>query len=591
MDIPCASSTFMVHLFIMKRLFFTLYLTGCLFSMQAQNTTNANFQQYTKGFFERFWKMNPDWASSIGYHRHDSILIIPNDAQRAKEIAFYEKEWKKLQAFPLKQLSDANRTDHQMLTNELQKYLWQLKTLREYEWNPAYFNVGSTFAYIITENYAPLKKRMEAVFHRLKKVPDYYAAAKASIQHPSKEHLQLAIDQNEGTLAVFEKDYVDAVKALRLYPESEELYLKRGEMAAKAVKDYITFLKNYPTDSLRSFRLGAELYADKFRYDIQSQYSADEIYQAALERKSYLHREMYALSAQLWPKYFGSLPMPADSLSAIKKVIDTLSAKHVAQENFKTEIEKQIPALTAFVKEKNLIYLDPNKPLKVRDEPGYMAGVAGASISSPGPYEKNGNTYYNVGTLDGWPADKAESYLREYNHYVLQILNIHEAIPGHYVQLVYSNKSPSLVKSVFGNGAMVEGWAVFSELMMLENGYGNNEPEMWLMYYKWNLRTTCNTILDIGVHTKNMPEADAMDLLVRQAFQQAAEASGKWRRVQVTNVQLCSYFTGFYEILQLREAYKKKYGSKYSVKQFNEQLLQYGSAPVKHISELLLSGK
>ena len=157
---------------------------------------------------------------------------------------------------------------------------------------------------------------------------------------------------------MFEKDYVDAVKALRLYPESEELYLKRGEIAAKAVKDYITFLKNYPTDSLRSFRLGAELYADKFRYDIQSQYSADEIYQAALERKSYLHREMHALSAQLWPKYFGSLPMPADSLSAIKKVIDTLSAKHVAPENFKTEIEKQIPALTAFVKEKNLIYLD-----------------------------------------------------------------------------------------------------------------------------------------------------------------------------------------------------------------------------------------
>lgn len=115
---------------------------------------------------------------------------------------------------------------------------------------------------------------------------------------------------------------------------------------------------------------------------------------------------------------------------------------------------------------------------------------------------KNGTAYYNVGTLEGWEPERAESYLREYNKYVLQILNIHEAIPGHYVQLVYSNKSPSIIKSVFGNGAMIEGWAVYSELMMLENGYGDNEPEMWLMYYKWNLRATCNTILDIGVHTK-----------------------------------------------------------------------------------------
>ncbi|MCC6516725.1 MAG: DUF885 domain-containing protein, partial [Chitinophagales bacterium] len=229
-----------------------------------------------------------------------------------------------------------------------------------------------------------------------------------------------------------------------------------------------------------------------------------------------------------------------------------------------------------------------SKPLKVRNEPGYMAGVAGASMSSPGPYEKNGTSYYNVGTLDGWSAERSESYLREYNKYVLQILNIHEAIPGHYVQLVYSNKSPSIIKSILGNGAMIEGWAVYSELMMMENGYGNNEDEMWLMYYKWNLRTVCNTILDISVHTKDMSKEAALDLLINQAFQQQAEAEGKWKRVQVTSVQLTSYFTGFYEILQLREAYKLQKGAQYSVKEFNEKILSYGSAPVKYIAEMML---
>jgi len=218
-----------------------------------------------------------------------------------------------------------------------------------------------------------------------------------------------------------------------------------------------------------------------------------------------------------------------------------------------------------------------------------MAGVAGASISAPGPYDKNGNTYYNVGSLSGWDKDKAESYLREYNHYILQILNIHEAIPGHYTQLVYANQSPSLIKSLFGNNAMIEGWAVYGERMMLENGYGNNEDEMWLMYYKWNLRSTCNTILDNSVHTRGMTKEQAMDLLVNQAFQQQTEAENKWKRVSVTQVQLCCYFTGYTEIYDFREELKKRMGDKFKLKDFHEKFLSYGSAPVKYIRELMLT--
>ena len=211
------------------------------------------------------------------------------------------------------------------------------------------------------------------------------------------------------------------------------------------------------------------------------------------------------------------------------------------------------------------------------------------------PYETNGKAYYNVGTLEGWSKQDAESYLREYNNYILQILNIHEALPGHYVQLVYSNKSPSLIKSILQNNTMIEGWAVYSELMMMENGYGNPDPnastttpEFWLMYYKWNLRSTCNTILDIGVHTREMSKEEAMDLLTRQAFQQKSEAEGKWHRVQVTNVQLTSYYTGFKEIMDLRTLWQQKQGKNYTLKAFNEKFLSYGSAPVKYIKELML---
>ncbi len=301
-----------------------------------------------------------------------------------------------------------------------------------------------------------------------------------------------------------------------------------------------------------------------------------------------LHREMGKLSKQLWPKYFGKQAMPKDSLELISQMIDTLSAKHVKPDDFQSSIEKLIPKLTDFVKTKNLLTQDASKPLVVRKEPAYMAGVAGASVSSPGPYDKSGNTYFNVGSLSGWAPARAESYLREYNQYLLQILCIHEAIPGHYTQLMYSNKTPSLIKSVLQNGAMIEGWAVFSEEMMLDAGYGNNEPEMRLMWYKWNLRSVCNAILDFSVHTNNMTKEQAVKLLTREAFQQQAEAEGKWKRVTLSSVQLTSYYTGYKEITDLRNDYKKKTGDGFTVKGFNEKFLSYGSAPVKLIKEAMM---
>ena len=222
---------------------------------------------------------------------------------------------------------------------------------------------------------------------------------------------------------------------------------------------------------------------------------------------------MAGITTQLWKKYFPDIAQPTDDLKAIKMMIDRLSMRHVSRDSLIIAIRQQLPTLVNFIKDKNIVYLDPSKPLEVRETPEYMRGVAGASISSPGVFEKSRPTYYNVTPLDEYTEEQAESYLREYNHYMLQILNIHEAIPGHYIQLIYSNQSPSLVKSIFGNGAMIEGWACYTERMMLEEGYGATEqPEMWLMYYKWNLRIACNTILDYSVHTLDMSKEQALDL-------------------------------------------------------------------------------
>lgn len=555
---------------------------------QADSVLNKAFQAYQERFIDQLWKENPDWATSVGYHKYDSVLIVPDSAAAQASLAFAQQQLDSLKTYELSKLSDANQTDYHLIEDYLKSVQWGIKDLKSNQWDPSSFNVSNTFALILNENYAPLESRLRSFSARLGNVPAYYEAAKKQIKDPVPELTALASDQNNGGVSVFEKDFVDSLQKTSIGADEKKVMIARAQTAVKAIKDYAAWLKTLKPEHPRSFRLGEPLYDQKFKYNIQSSFTASQIYDSAVARKAYVHGEMAKISRQLWPKYFGSQPVPTDSLVLISRMIDTLSVKHVKPEEFQAAIEKQLPELIAFIKEKDLLYIDPSKPLVVRKEPAYMAGVAGASISAPGPYDKGGNTYYNVGGLEGWPKDKAESYLREYNHYILQILDIHEAIPGHYTQLVYANQSPSLIKSLMGNGAMIEGWAVYTEQMMLENGYGNNEPEMWLMWYKWNLRAVCNTILDYSVHVKNMSREDAIHMLTKEAFQQQAEAEGKWKRVSVTSVQLTSYYTGYKEIIDLREAYKEKMGKNYSLKAFNEKFLSYGSAPVKYIRQLML---
>ncbi|KAF2506763.1 DUF885 domain-containing protein [Flavobacterium zhairuonense] len=578
----------------MKKLLIPIIAVSLLISCNKNSKTTVDknldrkFDKYKDNFVIELWKIYPGWASGVGYHKLDSVLVVPDSNAKKVELDFANAQLDSLKHYDIESLSDNNKTDFQMIKNQLEGAIFSINELKSAEWNPAEYNVCGSFAEILNGKYDAADVRLHAFNIKMNNIPAYYEAAKKNIKNPTIEHTDLAISQNIGGSTVFEGELNDALSKSKLSETEKKEIQEKAKVSVKAIKDYAEWLKNLPNKTPRSFRLGADLYAKKFNVDIQSSYSADEIYKIAVDHKNDLHDKMFVLADKLWKKYNGNAPKPADKLDLIKQVIDKISLHHTTPEKFQSEIEKQIPELTAYVKAKDLLYIDPSKPLVVRKEPAYMAGVAGASISAPGPYDKNANTYYNVGSMSGWTAENAESYLREYNDYILQILNIHEAIPGHYTQLVYSNQSPSIIKSILGNGAMVEGWAVYAEKMMLESGYKNSD-EMWLMYYKWNLRTTCNTILDNSVHTKEMSKEEAMILLTREAFQQQAEAEGKWKRVTLSQVQLCSYFTGYTEIYNLREELKKQEGDKFNLKKFHEKFLSFGSAPVKYIKELMLS--
>ncbi|MEX5745460.1 DUF885 domain-containing protein [Massilia sp. X63] len=558
----------------------------------SEKRLDRRFDAMSMQYLTALWRIDPEGGIYVGKFDQAANLSIPDAATRAKKLAFANEWLEKFNKLDTRQLSARQRTDLVLLVNKLEKDRWNLTTWREYEWNPALYNVAQPLDLILNTEYAATPQRLRTILKRLADVPAFYQAAQQSIVNPTREHTQLAIAQAPGTIAVL-ADLGKAAQESTLTTQEKAIFALRIANAGTAVIGYVDFLsalEKKATDGLakaRPFRAGKDLYEQKFALEIQSSSSAEQTFRKALATREELLTRMDTISDELWPRYMAGVNKPRDRFQKIGMMIDKLSSRHVARADFLPEIRRQIPALHKFVTEKNLLTLDADKPLEVRETPMYQRGVAGASIDAPGPYRPKDKTYYNVTPLDGLSAEQAESSLREYNEWILQILNIHEAIPGHYAQLVYANRSPSLVKSLFGNGAMVEGWAVYGERMMLENGYGDNAPEMWLMYSKWNLRSVTNTILDYSVHVLGMGQAEAIDLLVRQAFQTRQEADEKWRRVQLTSVQLTSYYSGYEQILALRERRKQQLGERFNLKEFHDQFLSYGNAPVKMISELL----
>jgi hypothetical protein len=554
---------------------------------------NDEFEIFKEAFLDQLWEMSPGWASWAGLHQYDSILLQPTTQNRRMSLITLDELADSLRSFEIRKLSGSDKIDYYLIRDYIESDRWYLQEYKSHEWNPSNFNIAHRAGRIINENFADITTRLRILLAYLKDVPSYYESALKNIKIPTLEHLELGLIQNRGGLTIFGETLLDSLSISNLDDQEKLLLEERIKRTKDAIWKYISSLEEMKSklsvETAKSPRIGKELFFEKYRHDINADYTAEEIYLKALDEKKTLHSQMITISDTIWENYLPGVNKPTDHLVMVKMLIDKISEKHVKREDFFTEIKRQIKVLTDFVNEKDLLTQDPTKPLVVRELPLYMrGGGAGASINSPGPFDKEANTYYNVEPLDGYTDKEAESYLREYNHYILQILNIHEAIPGHYTQLVYGNKSPSVIKSILQNGAMIEGWANYAEIMMLEEGYSVS-PEMWLMRNKWHLRGVTNTILDYSFHTMDLSKDDAMRLMVEEAFQEQTEADNKWRRLNLSSVQLSSYFTGFSQIYELRDEIKQLKGVDFNLKEFHEKFLGYGNAPVKYIRELMLS--
>jgi uncharacterized protein (DUF885 family) len=551
------------------------------------------FGAFQEEFLDAYWKQYPSASIFIGYGKYYDTLVIPSNEAAAATIRFSRRWLDSLKALPYDQLHDNNKISFNIIKNQLETDIWYQEVFKKDEWDASGYNLSGTSFYILNQPYAPLVDRLRILSKHLQHSDVYYDTALKRLRQPTREHIELAILQNEGGISVFEESLQDSIDASHLTDSEKKVLRENVEKTVQAIRQFIQALKNILSEkgyTFRSFRIGKKLFDEKFGYDLVTTFTPDEIYNRAAADKKVYHRTMFGLAERLWPKYYGSQKKPTDTLSIIRSVIDKIDLQHAAPEHFFDSLTNHVRRLKQFILEKDLFDFDTAYPMKVRIMPAYLRGVSVANAEFTPPYQTKGVTYYNIDDLTQYPKDKAESILREYNTYSSQLLSIHEAVPGHCLQGIYNNKnSPDVVRSVFMNGTMVEGWAVYTEGMMLENGWGNHSLEMELIHGKWKLRELSNVMVDYDLHVLNRSRESIMKLLVEECFQTQAQAEEKYHRATVSQVQLCSYYSGYLAIESLREEYKRQMGDKYTIKDFHEKFLSFGSSPIKYIRDQMLT--
>src|SRR5438034_3446602 len=556
------------------------------------NPKDDEFQKIAHDYIERELETNPEEATELGDHRFDGRLTDYSPDARAKDLAIQKEFRDKLNAIDGSQVTGANNVDFRILKENIDYKIFQAEELKEPEWNPLFIiqSLANSVYLLVERDFAPPEKRIPNLRQRMDEIPRVIAQAKANLQHPPRVHTETAIEQTQRAISLVREGLAPL---LDQSPRMKKDLTPLQEKTAAALEDYKKWLQNdLLPRSDGDFRLGADKFRKKLRFALASDLSMEEIMKRAQADLQQTQTAIYETGLPLYKKYFPNADDKtlADKHAVTAAVLDKLAEQHPDDATVVSYAQKILGEATDFVKQHNLVTI-PSVPLDVIAMPEFKRGVAIAYCDSPGPLDKNGKTFFAVApTPKDWSKERKESFFREYNNYMIRDLTVHEAMPGHYLQLAHANefRAPTLVRAVFRSGTFIEGWAVYTEQLMAEHGYGG--PEVKMQQLKMRLRAIANAILDQSIHAGNMNEKEAMDLMMKQTFQQEGEAVAKWKRARLTSAQLSTYFVGATEHLDLRAAEEKKLGRDFDLKKYNDQVISYGSPPVKYVRELMLQG-
>ena len=555
----------------------------------------AEFEALTRDFTEGALALSPATATAAGYHAHqgrslDGELDDLSAAGIERQRRFWRDWQSRLARLDVEGLDAESRADLALMRSQADLSLLELDVIQAWKHNPTVYVelLGNALFAPFSVNYDAENARFSHIISRLKVLPRFLDGAKSNLQGVPGVWRRVAIEENEGNIALVEKTIRAGVPAAL-----KSDYDAAAEPALAALNAFNGFLRQLPDAGEESWRLGAENYGRKFALVMGGTRSVEESLKEAEQDLLNVRKEMFQIALPLHHQWYPSHRDPVDLNLIVGEVLSKVAEKRPKRDAYFEEAKRTLAETRAFLREheKGLVKSPPHDNLQLIETPAFMRGIYGVGGFNPAPVlqPELGAFYWLTPIPKEWPEERVQSKLKEYNDYGLRILTIHEAIPGHYVQFEYANaiepKARRVLRALFGSGVYVEGWAVYATDAMIEAGYMNRSPELKLTFLKQLLRAIANAILDVRLHTRGMTESEAMALMVTQTFQEREEAVAKWQRAQLSSCQLPTYYAGYKEWKRLRAAMEQKPG--FQPGEFHERALKAGALPMKTLSDLM----
>jgi uncharacterized protein (DUF885 family) len=538
-----------------------------------------DFSKVTEDFVYGSLALSPVSATSAGYHEHHGVRLDErlddlSGGGLQEQRQFYYGFRDRLALIKSESLLPEERADYQIIQNQIDLALLDLRRIQSFRHNPTLYVelIGNALFNPFVLEYAPLETRYRHIIQRLFKVPTFLENAQNMLVDSPEVWTRVAEEENEGNI-----DLIDKTLRAKVPPALKSEFDRAAKSALDSLENLNKFLKTQLSRKPAEWRLGKDKYDEKFRYTLASGKTPDQVLAEAETALKDVRGEMVKLAAP----------------HSVKEALDKIAQQHATPETYFDEARKDLEEATNFVRAKHLVTLPGRSNLQVIPTPEFMRGgyPVGGFNQAPALEPQLGAFYWITPIPTNWPKDRIESKLREYNTYGLQELTVHEAMPGHYVQLEISNnlepKSRRVLRNIYGNGAYVEGWAVYAQQLMSDEGYLNNSAELRMTLLKQLLRVISNTILDIRLQTMNMTEQEALDLMINETFQEKEEATAKVQRAQLSSCQLPTYFVGWRGWLDLRDEYRKRKGTAFNLTEFHDAALKESAVPLTVLRQLL----
>jgi uncharacterized protein (DUF885 family) len=576
-------------------------LTLALLSAACRSKPSGNLAKLTEEFVYTTLSFTPSAAIGAGLHDYrnqklDDLLDDLSPASLDRRRKWYEEFQARLKAISAEGLTAEDRADLAILEDQTALALLDLTSIQTPLHNPTLYveSLGRALFDPFVLEYAPKAQRIQSIIARLGHVPLFLDQASGNLASAPEIWVQVAIEENQGNI-----DLVDKTIRAGVPDDMKDLYARAAMPALEALNKFQSFLKtSLLVRNQWQWQLGPERYTRKFRLALESGVEADTTLQQAERDLERVRARMLNLALPIHRtlapahKDHDDLPAEARQNAVIGEVLNKIAERHSTGESYMDDARKNLDEARAFVQQKALLRLPQRSNLQVIPTPEFMRGIyAVGGFNSAPPLEPQLGAFYWVTPIpESWPKERVDSKLREYNFYNLKLLTIHEAMPGHYVQIEIANDvqplSRRLLRSVYGNGPYVEGWAQYATQVMLEQGFLNNSPELALTFAKQELRVIANAILDVRLHMLGMKDEEALDLMMRQTFQEKEEATAKLQRAKLS-CQLPTYFVGWRGWNRLRDEYRQAKGSAFNLAAFHDAALSKGAVPLPVLGRLL----